>query len=588
MLARLAVLVKRGAILVVAVVAALWVHLVALAWLSPIAGDDWRPLLDPAGLSSGTLVHAALCRVPILHVVATPLVAIALVVGIAALALRRIPLRRGEDALALLVTSALLWMLAPRAGLVFSHRATAVSELYATCAAVWLVLGYARASGWLPGPRHGVRRAIAPGAAALGMFGAGVVAASFSRHIGTALLLAIAWHLARARPRAAWAWTGLGGVAVGTVLIWYAAPPLDLDVTAGRGITAYLHSVSFALRVPAIVIAALVLVALVDLARGRIVAFDRTAAGPILVAHGVPVAITILAIAELSPAVTPAQQFAAVAIAAIVACRVIIDRTEDRTGLVRGNRARAVVAAAAIASQLWIARASIHVLCEADHDATARFAQLAQAPAGSIVTLPLYHRNRQGEYAFGEDLRVAELRDRIAARRFGLRAITLEPAPHGYEQSSPIEYQAITDGPPSATLCLPRWYAADLVAAREQLAAALACARAAGLGDLTLRAVGLAVEGRAVEAAWLEGGALAGIRIAAHGLPPQGTDVLGRVHLRVPEAREIWAIDLATHVAQRLAREGDDAVLERAHQVSYALVACDARRCALGGVKFLE
>ena len=129
MLARLAVLVsdRRSPAPGTMVLAALWLHQLVMAYLAPLAGDDWRALVDPPAPTTHDLVLGVLVHAPFVHAIVTPVVAILLVVGTCTLALgRRVDLNR--DALAIALASTLIWLAAPRAGVDFSNRSFAAGE----------------------------------------------------------------------------------------------------------------------------------------------------------------------------------------------------------------------------------------------------------------------------------------------------------------------------------------------------------------------------------------------------------------------------------------------------------------------------
>ena len=572
------------------VVGGLWLHAIAIAWLAPIGGDDWAAFVGRSDGSSlvtmpvtRDLIHWSLCNVPAVHVVMTPLVAIALLFGLAALALQRLPdPRRGDDAIAVLVISSLLWIADVRTGLVYAHRATAAAELYGSCAAVWFAIVYARAGGWIAGPARRPPAALA----ALAMLIAGVIVGATTRYLGTVVLLGLGWHLARTRPRAAWAWTGLAGVAIGIAMIWASDRSRVLDLIWDRGWWAYLHAVVVGLRAPTVIAAGVVLAVVIQLARGAIAGRPAatTSSTISLVAWTVPIAIAIGAIVELSPRNDSSQQlFAAAAAVAVVACRVLIDLFDDRA-------LRRLVIGGAVVIELVVARASFRANNAARLDAAARIAALEAGAPGSVVTVPPYRKIRTSAYVLGEDFRSAELRDRVATRRFGLRAIAIEPVVHNEQPVSPIEFRAVWAGPAAAGAVLPSWYSADLETAREQLAGVVGRARSLGLTDVRLEATGLTVPGAdVIEAAWLESGdAVEREWIEPHG-PPFGTDALGRARLVVdgqPDA--VWAIELPNRAAIRLAGDGRYFYLAAGHQSNTAIVACTGRRCALGAIVFSD
>ncbi len=556
----------------IAVVFALWAHQLVLAWLSPIAGTDWKALVD----ADGGIVHLALCWLPWLHPIVTPVVAIAVVWALAALALRRWPdPRLADDAIAMVIVSSILWLAAPRAGVVFSYRAAAAAELYGTAAVLAVALVYARASGWIAG------RPWSPSiAGTIALVAAAFVAGLTSPHLGTMLLLAIAWHLWRSRAlasegrsRAPWAWAGLVAIVAGAVISWL--PDRGLSLVLDRGLAGYVHAVTMALRAPAILGGATALIVMVQIARGRLGKSDNATLA--VVGATLSLAIGSTAIVELSSRPDSTQLFAAVAVLAIAVTRVLHDLFADR-------QLRSFTIAIAVAVQLVIANASIQALAKAYVDARNRLETLAATPKGTIAIVKPYRRISGNPYVVGEDFRGSALRDRVATLRFGLRGITIDPAVRGQEPVPALDLRsvpALADG---------LWFSSDLATAREGFAEAFE--RLASSRDVVLQAIGLAVPDRPgvpVVAAWLDGDEVAAVHIAPRGIPPLGTDELGRIRLAVsgtPTA--VWALDLGGHGAVQLARDGDTYVVPRGHQLDYAIVACDAARCALGAVIFVD
>ena len=268
----MAVLVKRRWPL--AVPALLATHLVTLAALSPIAKDDWPVLLgDRPAATAGGWLHAALVTIPGVHVVATPLVALALVIAIAWLALGRRPdLFAAADVATLALASTLVWWAAPRAAVVLSYRGAA-PDLYAACGVLWLAIA------WRFNPR-GI-------AAAVALVTLGAFAGSCARATGTAALVVATAELARdraARTRAGVAATV--GLAAGVALVWLAPPAPDLE----RGVSHILHDAMTALRAPIVVAAGVLALAIVERVRGRDPDAGALGATLALAARAVPAA----------------------------------------------------------------------------------------------------------------------------------------------------------------------------------------------------------------------------------------------------------------------------------------------------------
>jgi hypothetical protein len=248
----------------------------------------------------------------------------------------------------------------------------------------------------------------------------------------------------------------------------------------------------------------------------------------------------------------------------------------------------AITAAIAFHAVAW---RSLHELAIAHADANARLTALHAAKPGELARIPALRRFRPTRYALGEDLRESELRERIASLVFGVRGIAIDPPEYGVEPVPAIELRADGTGPADAIAQLPLWWSADLATARDQLESALPAARKRGLEDVRLVANGLHVPGRdePVLAAWLDSDHVEGLAIRAHDILRATRYAYGRARFEVPgEPTAVWAIELASGRAMRLAAEAGEYMLDIDHGASFALVACDASRCALGRVVSFE
>ncbi|MEO6776878.1 MAG: hypothetical protein ABI467_28330, partial [Kofleriaceae bacterium] len=99
--------------LIASVAAMVLVHAV-VAWWTPVQGDAWLHWVwagrhPDGGIATWLLAHAAfadatgyvLARSPWVHILVSPLVAVALVTGACTITLRRLPRATGADLLAL-------------------------------------------------------------------------------------------------------------------------------------------------------------------------------------------------------------------------------------------------------------------------------------------------------------------------------------------------------------------------------------------------------------------------------------------------------------------------------------------------------
>src|SRR5262245_58833198 len=146
-----------------------------IAWWTPDQDADWlarvadhRDPIGPAMLgryilnSHGTtpeIIALLLAVVRPIHVIATPIACVALLVAAHTLVERRLPSwKRPDDALAIATMSALIWIGAPMAGQVFFYRPYCALYLYSMTLVLWLAVPYALA-GSQPSPARREERA---------------------------------------------------------------------------------------------------------------------------------------------------------------------------------------------------------------------------------------------------------------------------------------------------------------------------------------------------------------------------------------------------------------------------------------------
>nr|MBA3502967.1 hypothetical protein [Deltaproteobacteria bacterium] len=191
----------------------------AFVWLSPVQG---APLEH---VTFSQLVGCSLARWPIVHVIATPLIGLALVFGLFTIAARRLPnVDAWPDTIAIIFLAACAWLATPDAELVWWHRENAAVWIYGAAAALWFAAPYR--CNWQPRAIHAPL-----------LFLVGLCAGSSTRQIAVPLLALVAYaihHMERPRPR--WAWIGLAGLVLGTTASFIAVPLLDVAAfVAGSG-----------------------------------------------------------------------------------------------------------------------------------------------------------------------------------------------------------------------------------------------------------------------------------------------------------------------------------------------------------------
>jgi hypothetical protein len=544
------------------VLAFLWAHQVAIAFLAPLVGDDWAARIDgPSATRTGELYHALVVGSRLAHVIVTPLVVASLAPALAILARGRLRLRERDDVMLLAVIASLLWLAVPHFGLACAMRSAVAIQIVTATVAAWYVVAFRAAA-----------RGGTPAWAWAALAAGGVIAGDTTRPIAAAVLVvcgAIAW-----RARSWRALPALAGVAIGGVIA--ALPDLGpaLAALATRGLDGNLRELDARLRVPAwagVAVLAIWIGRLVWLRgrgrAGRPLPDDDLALMLRAAALTVGAAAVALASADLT-----LLQLVAPSLPAVIALAVPVAHLARGRGVI-------ALGVAAIAVQAWAVGLSMRALVPAHRDFDERVAALEAAAPGSIATVPPYHEHKVNPWSAGEDFRTSELRDRVATRVFGLRGIALEPRVLGAQPVPPLVlHHELDGGDPDA---MPRFYSADLATAREQFAAGVRRARPR---RAVLVADGVRVPGAPapIWAAWADDGAARGWSAWADGIDRQG-----RLRIIPPPGpvTAMWSVDLERGVAAPLPRDDDGRYrLQPGRPRTAALIACTIDRCALAQV----
>jgi len=225
----------------------LWLHQVAIAFLSPLSAEDWTMRLDgPQWPAANELFHDLIVHSRIAHVLLTPLAVVALPLGLATLARgRRLRLRELDDAILLLVIASLLWLVIPHFGLDCSFRRLVAIYVVSLAGATWFVIGFRALAAGASGASPSTPIVIAVGAAALAV-------GSSTRPIAIATLVVCALIARRAGVvRRRWAMVGLIALAVGSAATFTPEMWRALGQFAQRGFDGNLRYLNTHLRVPA-------------------------------------------------------------------------------------------------------------------------------------------------------------------------------------------------------------------------------------------------------------------------------------------------------------------------------------------------
>jgi hypothetical protein len=553
----------------------LWLHLVAIAWIAPVIGDDWGPAIAIARGEAidhalahprlTDLAHLAIVGSKVVHVVVSPLVVLALIAGLVAIALGRVPdVRKPDDARAMVIVSTLLWLAAPRSGLVVSYRSLLAIEVYGLCAAVWFAMPYVL--GKTPFGRLG------PVARAAAMAALGVAVGMTSRPVATVAATGLVIAVAVSRTRVVWKWAGVAGIAIGAVATWIVGTPIDWEDIASRG-ASNLDLFNRLFFFPVYIAFATVVLAAFHVVRHPITAgAGPTRRIPAVVAIALAASIGSGALVLLVPKLTTVRMFAPAA-AIVVACAAVI------LAIVPIDRAiRRVMIGLVIAAQLGMVISSAVLLVPAWQRHADRIEALEAAAPGTTAVVPPYSRHKQNQWFFGEDFLRSNVRDRVATEIYGLRAIVLEPALGTQEPAAELGLRA--DAPVGTAT--PPWYSADLATARAQFGRVLA-----GTDGARLVVTAVAVPDRSdpIVAATIDRGRLVHARLAQPRI-----DRDGRLRLRVSgiDPTVVWALAL-DRVEDRVAlpREDDTYVLIPGRRTVYAIVACTPDRCLLADLVYL-
>ncbi len=597
-LARRAVLEVTARVLGVAFVGVFLVAHALLAWLSPLVDADWAaPMWDARFTYVGgvrwfgrfvadhwtfsDLATYLLGRLPSLHVVASPVAALALVLGMTTLAFGRVPrLRHGGEMLMVALASTFVWIATTRPGVLYFHRSSTGTHVYAAALATWVLAAYRGA--WRPS-----RAAVIP--FVIAAFWAG----TSTRQVGIGTAIAAIVLLRRRPPaeRPAWMRPATIAVSLGAIAGCFDAPLLELRRVLARGFEQNLNFLINPLSETGKLVSLAALLALAKLTLEHV--WPRFAAAPetapdggadTLPAPGVTfrLALTAVGLAALSlfgPRATEVTQLPATVVA-------IIAVLPYYRWLVASRPLRALCVALAVATHVvaWGVGFTTYRALNAEFEA--RLAAIARTPAGQVAVVAPYAESLPDAYRIGEDWGSAPFRQLLAIDVFGLHDIDFAPAFRTLDPNPHIDIRFESTGVTSAQLAAaraPTRWATQPVAARVQFKDLVDRLEDLGVTGFSARLVvhGIApatFAGRPILGAWYEQGHL----IAPY-VTRGNKDEADRIPFSVKgESKALFTEAWILEAGQaRRAEPGRYVYIKPITTETQAIVLCTTHRCLL-------
>ncbi len=564
---------KRHAL--VAFVGALAVVHAVIAWLTPVQGDAWLAWVWHARhVGDGPWTWLAthfefsealgyvVARSDVANAIVTPVGAVALVVGMFTLAMRRLPQATGADVLGIAMVSALIWIAQPHAAVTWFYRPSVASYVAGSAVAAWFAAPFV--CGWQ------VRGRLVPLMAI-----AGYAAGTSSRAIATVTLIAIALIARRKRER--WMTPGLVGLVVGTAVGYARAPYFEVGRVLKRGLEPNL----FILRLPAesvsrMISVVAVLAVIAALANVQPAADERPDASTALRWFGAFAATSVWCL--FGPHYFEATLLPATCLLAAGVLPFIMWYARALT--LRRVIVGFAVAVHAVAWPIAIASA-VHFGSEG----AARMAVLENAPIGSRVVVAPYSQILTSPWFFGEDLVTARQRALVASDVFGLRDIALEPDFRRLEPSPDINVVLVVDGVSNDVVRAarpPAMWAGEVSVAREQFAAFVrrleAITNAHPSARLVVTNVALPGAGdRPIVVAWSDAHGVLSPRIARSPLDEENEITTKIYGDDIKSFDEAWIVHDGT--ATKTPYRNGSPKLHPTTPTLYATIVCNARLC---------
>ena len=457
---------RRPAIALFAFVIALSVVHAIVGFWTPVMGDDWNHWIwagrhrnDATGewlvaflkahLTFSEAAGYLLARCRIVHVLVTPAVVVALIVGLFTVAMRRVPRATWDDVISIGLISALIWTGQPHAAATLFHAPSVALFVYGSTLAVWFIAPL-RCDWRMP-------RALWPLMAL-----AGYCVGTSTRAIGTAVL--VYFILVLRKRRTPWLWIAFAGLLIG-VIVGYVVPPwFELGRIFRRGFEANLVGqglVKYMVEECGEVISFVLALVLADVALGLL---GRSRApvdarpDPTHPLHWLIAWFLTSVWCLFGP---DYDQFLLLP----ATCMLIIAAVPTLAWLAQSHILRYVLIATAVAVHIiaWsIVLVHSHDIGE---QGAARMRILQSTPPGQIAVIPTYNPVPPSSWFHGEDFDLNRVRQLVAIEAFGLRDIVVQPPFRRLDPNPHIEIALESDGPTDGA---PTMWVEDVLGARKQ------------------------------------------------------------------------------------------------------------------------
>jgi hypothetical protein len=464
---------RRGPLVAtVAVLAIAYAVYAVIAWWSPIVGGDWdHELWAARHAHAGTAVWLrdfvaqhwrlgrvlgyVLVRARVVHALVTPLASLAMIVGMFAIARRRLPRASSwDDLAALALLSAFFWIAQPHAGLVMFYRPYVAAHVYGATLALWFVAPFVC--------RWSVSRTGAVILAVAGLLvGTGTPQLAVPVAIGCAVIV---WRMpGEARPR--WMAVALAAECAAAAVSLALPPYLDVHRVLGRSVATNLDYLGMPVRecgeltavVAALVLGSVLLAKLSPLRKG----FTPDDDDLVELARTLPLAAIWLALVVFA-LFGPFYSEATLVPATLVLC---IAAVPFARVVARDPWMRAIVLAIAIGVHGVVWAHALATYHRAGAEFRDRIDRLAHATPGTVAIVPPYSQIYPDFYFFGEDMALAADREQLATEIYGLHDFDISPPFRGLERNPDVHLALDADASaPDAPVRWPR----DLVNARHR------------------------------------------------------------------------------------------------------------------------